>query len=111
MKSVHDGEPTLLAGTTVVIACAGAETDLPRQVAASVRLGARRVVVDLGGVEMVDSGTLTALKRTAGKLRARGGRLAVVCSHPGLASLLRLTLLTYSFEVFGSLDAALLART
>jgi anti-anti-sigma factor len=109
VNSVHGRERPLLADTTVVIACATPENDLARHVADSVRLGVRRVVVDLGDAEMVDSKTLTALKRVAGKLRSRGGRLAVVCAHPGLASLLDLTLLSRSFEVFRSLDAALRA--
>jgi anti-anti-sigma factor len=96
-----------LSGRTVVIACAGSELDLARTVAASFEIGIEHVVVDLGGAEMVDSSTLTALKRTAARLRSRGGTLSVIAPHPGLASLFRLTLLSRSFNVFGSLDAAL----
>jgi anti-anti-sigma factor len=96
-----------LEGSTVVIACAGPDVDLASRVATSIELGARHVVVDLGEAEMVDSSTLTALKRVAGALKPRGGRLSVVCQHPGLAKLLDLTLLSRSFRVFGTLDAAL----
>ena len=95
------------AGRTVVIACAGSQPDLERAVAASFELGVGHVVVDLGDAEMIDSSNLTALKHTAGRLRSRGGRLSVVAPHPGLASVLRLTLLSRSFTVFGTLDAAL----
>jgi anti-sigma B factor antagonist len=97
----------LPTGTTAVITCTGSEVELTRRVTASVDRGARHVVVDLGDAEMVDSSTLHALKRLAGRLRSRGGRLSVVCPHPGLASLLDLTLLSRSFAVFGTLDAAL----
>lgn len=105
MTSVEKRESLLLTGTTVVIACR--EIDIARQVATSAALGAHHVVVDLGAVEMVDSSTLTALKRVAGRLRSRGGRMSVVCEHPGLAGLLHLTLLSRSFQVFSSLDGAL----
>lgn len=107
MSSVEARERSFLDGATVVIGSRGSEADLTRRVAESARLGARHVVIDLGDAEMVDSSTLTALKRTAGRLRSRGGHLSVVCQHPGLASLLDLTLLSRSFSVFGSLDAAL----
>lgn len=112
MNSVHDRELALLgalppAHDTVVISWVGPESDLTRRIGDSVQVGARHVVVDLGDAEMVDSSTLTALKRVAGRLRTRGGRLSVVCSQPRFASLLHLTQLSRSFHVFESLDAAL----
>jgi anti-anti-sigma factor len=73
----------------------------------SLDLGARHVVVDLGDGRRVDATTLSALKRLAGRLRSRGGGLAVVCSQPSLRSILDQTLLSRSFAVFGTLDAAL----
>ena len=107
MKGIEVPASAPGTGRTVVIACAGSELDLARTVAASFEVGIGHVVVDLGDAEMVDSSTLTALKRIAGRLRSRGGRLSVVAPHPGLASILRLTLLSRSFTVFGTLDAAL----
>ena len=73
----------------------------------SLDLGARHVVVDLGDGKRVDATTLSSLKRLAGRLRARGGDLSVVCSQPNVRSILDLTLLSRSFAVFGTLDAAL----
>jgi anti-anti-sigma factor len=110
VNSVHDREPALLgplADDTVVISWLGPESDLVRRIGHSVQQGARHVVVDFGDVEMLDSSTLTALKRVAGRLRTRGGRLSVVCSQPRLASLLHLTQLSRSFHVFETLDEAL----
>ena len=74
---------------------------------ASVDQGARHLVVDLGDAEMVNSATLTTLKRVGGRLRMTGGQLSVVCSNARLASLLDLTLLSRSFALFRTLDAAL----
>ena len=92
--------------TRIVIASPG-DSDLAERVRASLDLGARHVVVDLGDGDEVDASTLSALKRLAGRLRSRGGRLSVVCSQPSLTSILDLTLLSRSFGVFGTLDAAL----
>jgi anti-sigma B factor antagonist len=107
VSTVENRGPSVFEGTTVVIAWPRSDLDLAQQIAESVELGARHVVIDLGDVEMVDSSTLTLLRRVAGRLRRAGGRLSVVCPHPGLAGLLHLTLLSQSFPVFGSLDAAL----
>jgi anti-anti-sigma factor len=105
VKGAHIGTAQVKIETTVVITCAPWD-EVERRVAA-VESGIRHVVVDLGNAETVDSSTLTALRRFAGKLRAHGGRLSVVCEHPALSRLLEVTLLSRSFDVFGSLDAAL----
>ncbi len=104
MTCAEKQKPLLWTGTTVVIACA--EGDIARHVETSVALGANHVVVDLGDVEMVGSATLTMLKRAAQHPRSQERRMSVVCQHPGLADLLHLTLLSRSFEVVTSLDAA-----
>jgi anti-sigma B factor antagonist len=107
VSAVTASDRSLLDETTVVIACAGEEIDLASRVAPSIDLGARHIVVDLGDAEMLDASTLTFLKQSAGRLRSRGGRLSVVCSHPRLASLLDVTLLSRSFRVFPTLASAL----
>ena len=104
MKGAHAGTAQLNPGTTVVITCVPWDEVAGRVAAVS---GVEHVVVDLGDAEMVDSTTLTTLRRFGSKLRSHGGRLSVVCGHPALSRLLELTLLSHSFEVFGSLDAAL----
>jgi anti-anti-sigma factor len=94
----------------VVISCADA-SDAARRVAESEglaqTLGPDHVVVDVGRTAMLDASTLALLKRFGGDLRSRGGELTVVCAHPGLADLLRLTQLSRSFHVVSTLDAAL----
>jgi anti-anti-sigma factor len=95
-----------LAGDTIVIAGPD-DQDLAELVRTSVDFGARHVVVDLGDGATVDASTLSALKRLSGRLRSGGGDLSVVCSQPILKRILDLTLLSRSFAVFGTLDAAL----
>ena len=107
MTRVQARTPQLAAGSTIVIACATDGVELADRLRASLDLGARRVVVDLGAAEMVDASTLTALKRLAERLRSRGGGLSVVCGNGHLAKLLEVTLLSRSFAVFPTLDAAL----
>jgi anti-anti-sigma regulatory factor len=82
------------------------ENELRLRLADTVRRGARHVIVDLGDAEMVGSRTLADLRGAARALRPTGSRLSVVCGHRGLARLLRLTLLSRSFGVFRSLEAA-----
>ena len=105
MNAVHHRARSI-DGDTIVIAYPG-DSELADRVRASLDLRASHVVVDLGDGDRVDASTLSALKRLAGRLRSRGGRLSVVCSQPGLTSILDLTLLSRSFAVFGTLDAAL----
>jgi anti-anti-sigma regulatory factor len=95
-----------VAGDTIVIASPG-DDDLADRVRMSLDLGARHVVVDLGDGRRVDASTLSSLKRLAGRLGAKGGGLSVVCSQPNLRRILDVTLLSRSFGVFGTLDAAL----
>ena len=105
MTAVHHRARSL-AGDTIVIASPG-DDELADRVRMSLDLGARHVVVDLGDGRRVDATTLSSHKRLAGRLRASGGDLSVVCSQPNLRSILDLTLLSRSFAVFGTLDAAL----
>jgi anti-sigma B factor antagonist len=87
------------------------ELDLADHLQAALEHGEMHVVVDLGDSEMVGSSTLATLLRAGTRLRGRGGRLAVVCSHPRLVKLLRLTLRSKSFSVFSSREDALRAAS
>lgn len=102
--------PTSATGRRPIVLDSGGASEtasLAVRLQASVDQGARHLVVDLGDAEMVDSTTLTTLKRFGGRLRMMGGQLSVVCSNARLASLLDLTLLSRSFALFRTLDAAL----
>lgn len=64
---------------------------------------ARRVVVDLRRVDYIDSLGFTALTRTLDAVKARGGKLAVVC-EPRLAGLFEVLALDTEFHVTEELD-------
>jgi anti-anti-sigma factor len=91
----------------LVISYTGSAATLDRQIVAALGLGADEIVVDLGDAEMMPASALAGLARVGKEVRARGGRLAVVCPRPTLERLLRLTLLDRVFAVYGSRDAAL----
>lgn len=87
------------------------EVALTDQVEHAVELGEKDLVVDLGNVQMVSAALLATLHRAGAKLRGYGGQLTVVCGHPALARLLRLTLLSRAFAVVSTRDEALRERT
>ena len=70
---------------------------------------ARRVVIDLSGVEMIDAAGLGALISVA--LTAQASQCTVKLAAPGnlIRQLLELTKLTSVFEVHPTLDAATVA--
>ena len=65
------------------------------------------MIVDLGERADASSDLLTVLHRCAGRIRALGGTLAVVCSRPELRRLFDVTLLSQGFDVYASRDEAL----
>lgn len=68
--------------------------------------GARRVVVDLGGVDFLDSTGLGVLVGALKRLRAAGGSLALVCAKEPLLKIFRITALDQVFSLFDSVEAA-----
>src|SRR6266481_9285650 len=69
----------------------------------------RRVVIDLGGVEMIDAAGLGVLVSVA--LTAQASQCSVKLAAPGnlIRQLLELTKLTSVFEIHPTLDAATVA--
>jgi anti-sigma B factor antagonist len=71
-----------------------------------VESGARRVVVDLGRVEFLDSTGLGVLVGALKRLRGVGGELSLVCAQERLLKIFRITGLDRVFTLHGSVDAA-----
>jgi anti-sigma B factor antagonist len=65
------------------------------------------VVVDLKGVEFIDSSGLSALVSGLKALRQGGGSICLSRPHPQALTALRLTLLDRVFPIFPSVDEAL----
>jgi anti-sigma B factor antagonist len=68
--------------------------------------GEKRIVVDLGKVEFLDSTGLGVLVGAHRRLRARSGTLTLVCPHERLLKIFRITGLDTVFEIHTSIDAA-----
>ena len=66
-----------------------------------------RIVIDLRPVEFFDCSGLRLLYRARGRVRERGGRLHLVCTHPLTLRVLRVTGLSRMLPPQPSLDAAL----
>jgi len=73
--------------------------------------GARKVVVDLGRVEFLDSTGLGVLVGAHKRLRAAGGSLALVCAREPLLKIFRITALDQVFPLYDSVDAATASDT
>jgi anti-anti-sigma factor len=92
----------------VVIDCeSGGAGSVARCVDLVLRLGHSRLVVDLGRREDPESELLGVLHGSARRMRAAGGRLAVVCTDSRLRRLLDLTLLSQGFRVYATREEAL----
>jgi anti-sigma B factor antagonist len=69
--------------------------------------GAAQVVLDLGGVQFMDSSGLAAVAAGFKRLRAAGGQLAVCGLNDNVEDLFRLTKLDRVVKVYPSAEAAL----
>ncbi|MEJ7628893.1 MAG: STAS domain-containing protein [Nocardioidaceae bacterium] len=68
--------------------------------------GALRLVVNLEGVEFIDSTGLGVLVGILKRIRARDGSLAIVCSNDALLRVFTITGLEKVFAIYPSLEAA-----
>lgn len=71
--------------------------------------GARRVVVDLGRVDFLDSTGLGVLVGALKRLRSAGGSFALVCDKEPLLKIFRITALDQVFPLHATVDAAVAA--
>ncbi|MBO4207850.1 STAS domain-containing protein [Micromonospora echinofusca] len=71
--------------------------------------GARRVVVDLGRVDFLDSTGLGVLVGALKRLRSVGGTFALVCDKEPLLKIFRITALDQVFPLHPTVDAAVAA--
>jgi anti-sigma B factor antagonist len=82
---------------------------LRERLIALVESGSRRVVVDLGRVEFLDSTGLGVLVGALKRLRGVGGELYLVCAQERLLKIFRITGLDRVFTLYASVDAAVAA--
>jgi anti-sigma B factor antagonist len=68
--------------------------------------GHRRIVVDLEGVDFLDSTGLGVLVGGLKRLRSHGGDLSLVCTQPRILKVFEITGLTTVFQIGESVDEA-----
>jgi anti-sigma B factor antagonist len=68
--------------------------------------GERRVIVDLGRVDFLDSTGLGVLVGAHRRLRVNGGTLRLVCPHERLLKIFRITGLDTVFDIHPSVEDA-----
>ncbi len=68
--------------------------------------GHRSIVLDLSGVEFIDSTGLSVLLNGLRQVTALGGRLALVCANPTVLRLFEITSLDRTFDIFSGRGAA-----
>lgn len=69
--------------------------------------GSRRVVVDLGRVDFLDSTGLGVLVGALKRLRAASGSFGLVCDREPLLKIFRITALDQVFPLFPTVQAAI----
>jgi anti-sigma B factor antagonist len=68
--------------------------------------GKHQIVVDLEGVDFLDSTGLGVLVGGLKRLRSHDGDLTLVCTHQRILKVFEITGLTKVFSIFGSVDLA-----
>lgn len=79
---------------------------LREQLIAMINDGANRIVVDLSGVDFIDSTGLGVLIGALKRVRTNEGDLALVCSEPRVLKIFEITGLLNVFAVHPSVDLA-----
>lgn len=71
----------------------------------------QRVIVDLTGCDFIDSSGLRALVSARSTAAEAGGRIVLVIDDAGLLRVLEVAALDQVFEIYGTRDDALAARS
>ena len=78
-------------------------TTAPRfaeQLTTAIESGKTAIVLDMSGVEFIDSTGLTVLLNGLRLIGQRDGRLALVCTNPTVLRLFQITNLDSTFDIF-----------
>ena len=72
----------------------------------SIDNGNRRIVLDLSGVEFIDSTGLSVLLNGLRRVTQLHGRMALVCANPTVLRLFQITSLDETFDIFADRPSA-----
>lgn len=79
---------------------------LREQLHGLVAQGTNRIIVDLDGVDFLDSTGLGVLVGALKRVRSNDGELSLVCTQPRIRKVFEVTGLTKVFSLFDSVDEA-----
>jgi anti-sigma B factor antagonist len=79
---------------------------LKQELADAVEAGCTDVVVDLEGVNFIDSSGLGVLVSGLRRVKERSGTMRLVCTKDGILKIFRITGLDKVFPIFASADEA-----
>ena len=105
---------TDISGDVIILYCAGRlvfgdETAAFRERIRNILLGTQQIVVNLSGIEYIDSGGLGTLVGTLASTRNRHGEIKLVRPNQRVAELLQRTRLNTVFKSYESDDEAVAA--
>ncbi|HEY1538897.1 MAG TPA: STAS domain-containing protein [Solirubrobacteraceae bacterium] len=80
--------------------------DLSEHLTRTIDAGNTALVLDLSGVEFIDSTGLSVLLTALRRLSQSDGSLALVCANPTVLRLFHVTSLDNTFAIFAGRDAA-----
>ncbi len=74
--------------------------DFSERLAAAIDRGSMAIVIDLSGVEFIDSTGLSVLLNGLRLVTQMDGRMAIVCANPTVLRLFQITSLDETFDIF-----------
>ena len=102
--SERDGHSVLAVSGEVDVATV---PRLREQLHSLVASGNTRIVVDLDGVDFLDSSGLGVLVGALKRVRANDGDLSLVCTQPRIRKVFEVTGLTKVFSLYDTVDQAI----
>jgi anti-sigma B factor antagonist len=107
-KTTHQGAVTIIQLQGNLMGGPDAAA-LNEKLHAVVAAGKNQVVVDLSGVDFMNSSGLSILIGGASLLKNAQGKLVLACASPKIASLIKITKLSALFDQYNSIDEAVTA--
>jgi anti-anti-sigma factor len=99
----------LVLSPQLPLVAGGAAEAFERDIQQLFRTGRRHLIIDLGGVSMIDSGGIRALVRGHTTAQRLGGSLRLAAIRPAVLQVLAASRLSSIFATYASVDAARLA--
>ncbi len=81
--------------------------EFSQRLTTAIEAGKTAIVLDLSGVEFIDSTGLSVLLNGLRRVNQLHGRMALVCANPTVLRLFQITRLDSTFDIFGDRASAI----